>query len=109
MSFSFVRSLTVAVLCSLPSFGAIEGVVNNMTSNKPQAGVTINLVHPGQKGMETLATVKSGADGSFKIDHDVPPPPALLMADFKGVQYNLVIAPGAPTTGLKLNISDTTT
>jgi hypothetical protein len=86
----------------------ISGVVTNDTTGKPQAGVVINLVHPGENGMQTLATVTTGADGSFKIDQPLPPPPALLQATYQAVQYNLVVPPGRPSTGIGLSVYNAT-
>ncbi len=88
--------------------GQISGVVTNATTDRPQAGVVINLVHPGENGMQTLATVKSDADGKFRIDKEVPPPPALLEALYQDVQYNQVLPPGAPTQGVRLRVFNAT-
>ena len=98
----------IAALSATPLFAEISGTVTNGTSGKPQAGVTVTLVHPGENGMESVATVKSGADGSFSIDKPLPPPPALLQAEYQGVQYNLFLQPGAPAIGLKLNVFEPT-
>jgi hypothetical protein len=89
--------------------GQISGIVTNDTTGMPQAGVVVNLIHPGENGMQTLATVKSDADGSFKIDQQVPPPPALLQATYQDVQYNQVLPPNAPTTGVRLKVYNSTT
>jgi hypothetical protein len=98
----------------IPAFGllplyAIDGVVMNATTRKPQAGVKVTLVHPGENGMQQLGSAETDAQGKFQIDKEVPPPPALLQADYKGVNYNLVLAPGAPSSGVSLSVYDTTT
>jgi hypothetical protein len=93
--------LLIPVSCLL---GAIEGTVVNGTTGKPQPSVTISLVQPGANGMQTLASSTSDASGKFSIDHDVPPPPALLQADYKGVTYTQVQPPGQPTTGIQFQI-----
>ena len=82
--------------------GQIDGTVINATSGKPQAGVTVNLIHPGANGMETLGTATSAADGTFKIAKDLPSPPALLRATYQDVEYNQVVPPGTPSSGIKL-------
>lgn len=92
------------VLIPASLFGAIEGTVVNGTTGKPQAAVTVSLVQPGANGMQTLATSTSDANGKFSIDHDLPPPPALLQADYKGVTYTQVQPPGRPTTGIQFQI-----
>jgi hypothetical protein len=88
--------------------GAVDGTVTNATTGKPQASVLVNLVQPGAQGMQTLASMKSDAEGKFKIDKDVPPGPVLLQAMYQGVLYTLVLPPGGPTSGVHVKIYDTT-
>jgi hypothetical protein len=88
--------------------GQISGTVTNDTTGKPQAGVVVTLVHPGENGMETLGKATTDADGSFKIDQPVPPPPALLEAVYQDVQYNKVLPPNAPPTGVRLSVFNST-
>ncbi len=83
---------------------AIEGTVINGTTGKPQPSVTVSLVQPGANGMQALASSISDANGKFSIDHDLPPPPALLQAEYKGVPYTQVQPPGRPTTGIQFQI-----
>jgi hypothetical protein len=101
-------ALVAASLCGLPLFAQIDGTVINATTGKPQAGVMVSLIHPGENGMETLATATSGADGGFKIAKSLPPPPALLRVSFQDVEYNQVVPPGSPSTGIKLSVYDAT-
>jgi hypothetical protein len=86
----------------------ISGVVTNDTTGTPQAGVVVNLIHPGENGMQTLGTSKTDADGKFSIDQPVPPPPALLQATYQDTQYNQVLPPGAPSTGVRLSVYNAT-
>ena len=88
--------------------GAVEGVVVNATTGKPQPSAIVSLVQPGSSGMQTLASVKSGADGTFKIDKDIPPGPALVQALHQGATYNLILTPGSPTTGLAVQVYNST-
>ncbi len=87
---SVARILLLAFLAaaSLPA-ATINGVVNNGTTSKPQAGVHITLLKLDQ-GMVDIGTAVSGADGSFSID--APPPPAdipyLVRADYQDVAYH---------------------
>jgi hypothetical protein len=82
--------------------------VVNATTGQPTPSVTVSLIHPGENGMQTLASVKSGADGSFKLDKDLPPPPALLQGDYQGVTYTQVLPPNRPTTGVKFEVFEST-
>ena len=97
-----------SVLLAQIAQGQISGVVTNDTTGKPQAGVAVTLVHPGQNGMQTLGRATTDADGIFKIDAEVPPPPALLEAVYQEVQYNQVLPPGSPSTGVRLTVFDAT-
>jgi hypothetical protein len=90
-------------------FAAIEGTVINGTTGKPQPSVTVSLVQPGAGGMQAIATSTSDANGKFSIDHDLPPPPALLQADYKGVTYTQVQPPGRPPTGIQFQIYESAT
>jgi len=96
-----VFCLLTPVSCVL---GAIEGTVINGTTGKPEPSVKVSLVQPGANGMQSIASSTSDANGKFSIDHDLPPPPALLQADYKGVQYTQVQPPGRPTTGIQFQI-----
>ncbi len=96
------------LLAALPMF-AIDGVVMNGSTSKPQAGVLVSLMQPGQSGMQNLASTKTDANGMFKIDKQIPPGPAIVQAIYEGATYNNVITPGSPTSGLSIVINDTTT
>lgn len=92
------------VLIPASLFAAIEGTVINGTTGKPEPSVKVSLVQPGAGGMQTLASGTSDNNGKFSIDHELPPPPALLQADYKGVQYTQVQPPGRPTTGIQFQV-----
>ena len=42
-------------------FAAVDGTVINKTTGKPQAGATVTLYKFGSAGMESVESVKSGA------------------------------------------------
>lgn len=94
----------LALLVAASAFGAVSGVTANATTGKPQAGVSIDLVQPGANGMQALGNAKSAADGTFTIDVNIPPGPALLRSTYAGVTYTQAIPPGTPTTGLTVNV-----
>jgi hypothetical protein len=98
---------TAALLCALPLL-AVDGVVMNVSTGKPQPGVAISLVQPSQDGMVPLGNVTSGAQGEFKIDKQYPPGPGLIQATFQGTTYNQIITPGMPTTGIEIKVYDST-
>lgn len=94
-------------LCALPAL-ALDGIVLNGTTRRPQAGVEITLVQPGAKGMNQLGTATSGGDGKFKIDAIIPPGPGLIQASHSGVTYNQIITPGMPLNGVEVKVFDAT-
>ncbi len=106
------RFVFVAALISLgPSsvFAAIDGTVVNRTTDKPQAGVSILLVKPGQQGMQTIGTAVSDASGRFVFEKDQPGGgPELLQANYKGVNYNKLMTPNIPTSNVELDVYEAT-
>jgi hypothetical protein len=96
------------LLTALPLL-AVDGVVINGTTTKPQSGVLVMLMQPGTSGMQTLGSVKTDAEGKFKIDKDIPPGPAILQAIYQGATYNLVLTPGTPKTNTSIVINESTT
>ena len=100
-----MRRFLWVLFCGLPALCAIDGVVVNHTTGQPQPNVLLQLVRPGQGGMQTLATLKSDASGKFQSDTQVAGP-TLIQAIYQGVLYNKMIVPGTPSTGLEVPIYD---
>jgi hypothetical protein len=101
--------LVCALLFGQLALGAIDGTVVNKTMGQAAAGVSITLVKPGQGGMRTLGTTVSDASGHFGFANDEPGGgPQLLQAKFQGVDYNKLMTPASPTTGVQLDIYDAT-
>ena len=103
------RIRTSMILALLPLLAAmawadrITGKVNNGTTGKPAAGVTVTLVDP-MSGMAELATAKSDAQGEFKIEAPAAQGPRLAKAERGGVFYFKMITPGM--TSIDLNVYD---
>jgi len=90
-------------------FASIDGTVVNRTTGKPEAGVSISLVKPGQQGMQTLGTTVSDAAGHFVFEKDQPGGgPQLLQAVYKGVNYNKLMTPNIPTSNVQLEVYEAT-
>jgi len=89
------------------ALAAVDGTVINGTTGKPAPNTIVSLVQPGAGGMQTLASVKSDAQGHFQIDKSVQGP-QLVQALYAGVLYNKVLMPGAPSTGLEVIVFDST-
>jgi len=96
--------VTAASLCA-----AIDGTVINGTTGKPQPGVNITLVKPGQQGMQTIGTTVSDASGHFFFEKDQPGGgPQLLQALYSGINYNKLMTPNIPTSNVELNVFEAT-
>lgn len=103
------RACAVLLLASSGVFAAIDGTVVNRTTGKPQVGVGITLVKPGQQGMQTLGTTVSDASGHYVFEKDQPGGgPQLLQATYKGVNYNKLMTPNIPTSNVELDIYEAT-
>ena len=110
---TWVHATSVAFLFfSLPlAQAAVDGVVTNGTTGKPQPGSTVTLFQTTQQGPQNLGSVKTDAQGKFVFTQDVQPGqgggPLLLQAVHAGVQYNKTIPPGTPTTGVAIPVFET--
>lgn len=90
-------------------FASMDGTVVNSTTGKPQPGVTVLLVKPGQGGMRTLGMTTTDAAGHFVFAKDEPGGgPQLLQAKYKGVDYNKLMTPNIPTSNVELDIYEAT-
>ena len=97
----------LAIWVSLATaFAAVDGTVQNRTTGKPQAGAMVLLFRMGQAGPEMLASTKTDAEGRFSFAQAVQEGPHLLEAPYAGVTYNLMLPPGTPTSGLQLEVFD---
>jgi hypothetical protein len=99
------RFLAFLLCCAPAAVAAIDGVVINRTNDQPQAGATVALFKLGQNGPEQIDQAKSDAQGKFSIAQQTAGPmPYLLRTAFEGVTYNHMLPPGLPTTGLTLDV-----
>lgn len=106
----FPRSVFIRVYPWLICFrllAAVDGTVINRTTGQPAAGTILQLVQPGQGGMQTLGSAKTDADGKFRFDKD-PQGPMLIQAIFSGVLYTKVMMPGAPRNGVEVDVFQAT-
>jgi hypothetical protein len=100
-----MRPVALAFLLAASLRAAIDGTVVNRTTGKPQPGVAITLIKPGQRGMRTLGTTVSDASGHFVFEKDEPGGgPQLLQANYKGVNYNKLMTPNVPTSNVELEV-----
>jgi hypothetical protein len=103
------RYMLCAFLSAAALQASIEGIVVNRSTGKPQPGIHIILVKPGQQGMQTIGTTVSDAAGRFVFEKDQPGgSPQLLQALYDGVTYNKLMTPNIPTSGVELDVYEAT-
>jgi hypothetical protein len=96
------------VLIALPAFGAVTGTVINQSTGKPQAGATVGFNKLGGNGIELIDQAKSDANGNFTINQTPGGGmPYLLRTVYDGVSYNHMLPPGSPTTGITVDVFNT--
>ena len=81
---------------------AVDGMVLNGTTGRPQAGVPVTLVSVSGAGMQPQGSTTSDPAGRFRFSETLQGP-SLLQASYQGVTYNLMVQPAA-STGLTLQI-----
>lgn len=103
-----MRTVALVLLFVAGCHAGVEGVVMNGTTGKPQRAATVSLLKLSGAGMEPVATVKSDALGKFRVE-TTPDGAHLLQTIYRGVAYNQVISSGSSTTGLTLEVFDSST
>jgi hypothetical protein len=89
---------------SLANAAALEGIVLNGATGKPQPGATVTLFRlASANGPEALETVKSDSSGKFSMTKEVPGP-RMIQAAFDGVTYSTVITPATPPGAITVNV-----
>jgi hypothetical protein len=100
------------LLAAANAFAAVDGVVTNGATGKPQPGSTVTLFQTTNQGPQNLGSVKTDAQGKFAFPQDVQPGvgggPLLLQAVYDGVQYNKTITPGVPTSNVEIPVFPST-
>ncbi|MGA2878068.1 MAG: hypothetical protein ABSG13_03885 [Bryobacteraceae bacterium] len=100
--------MTRAALCLLlaiaPALAAVDGVIINGTTGQPEPNTVVQLIQPTQAGMQNLGSTKTDAQGKFSFDNNDDSGPRLIQAIFQGVQYNKMVPPGMPSTGVQIPV-----
>lgn len=95
------------LLVAAPLYAAITGTVINQSTGKPQPGATVAFYRVATAtGPELIDQAKSDAQGKFTINQ-TPQGPTLLRTAFDGITYNHMLPPGSPTSGLTLDVYNT--
>ena len=98
-----MKPLSALLLLALPGMAAVTGTVVNRTTGQPLAGATVELNRLSENGVEPIGEARTGAQGRFSFDRDAQGPQLLRVA-FDGVTYFRTLPPGAPTTGIALDV-----
>ncbi|HWQ52975.1 MAG TPA: hypothetical protein VN442_04775 [Bryobacteraceae bacterium] len=99
------RALAI-ILLALPAMAAVDGTVVNRTTGKPATGAVVTLYQMGQGGMSPLETMRADGEGRFAATKDAEGP-KLLQVIFDGVVYSQMLTPGTPTTGVTVDVYNT--
>ncbi len=103
-----VKTAALLLLTIAPAFAAVDGVIVNGSTGKPEPNITVLLIQPTQAGMKNLGTTKSDAEGKFSFDSNDAAGPRLIQAIYQGVQYNKMVPPGMPSTGIQVPVYPST-
>ena len=99
-----MRPIVCFLLLLWPAFGAVDGVIINGATGKQEPNTEVMLIQPTQAGMKNLGSTKSDVQGKFSFDNNDESGPRLIQAIFQGVQYNKMVAPGMPSTGVQIPV-----
>jgi hypothetical protein len=101
-----MKTAALLMVTAALASAAVEGTVQNLTSDQGQANAVVTLVELGT-GMNTLGSVRTDASGKFTFAADLKPgTPYLIQALYGGVTYNQMLQPGGPSSGLRLEVYD---
>ncbi|HTX35891.1 MAG TPA: carboxypeptidase-like regulatory domain-containing protein [Bryobacteraceae bacterium] len=105
-----MKPLALLFLTASAGMAAITGTVINRTTGKPQEGATVVLNLLAQQGITMIDQAKSDAQGHFTINQDLQPGgPSLLRTAFDGVTYNHMLPPGSATSGITVDVYNSST
>ena len=93
-------------LCCASAAAAIDGVVVNRSTGEPQPGVAVSVSKmSAETGMlsDNAGSAKTDAQGKFAFTASVDGP-TLLRATWDGVTYSHMLRPGAPSSGVSLDV-----
>ena len=103
-------ALTAFLLLPVVGWGAIQGKVYNETTGSFVPRVPVTLIEiGGAQGMAPVDEVYTSSDGSFAFDRELGGTDGravhgMLRAEFEGVSYSQIIAPGAPTDDVRVTV-----
>jgi hypothetical protein len=103
-----MKTAALLLLAIAPAFATVDGVIVNGATGKPEPNTLVLLIQPTAAGMKNLGTTKSDAQGKFSFDSNDESGPRLIQAVFDGVQYNKMVPPGMPSSGVQIPVFPST-
>ena len=100
------KSLVLLFAAAATMFAAVDGTVVNQTTGRPEPGADVSVFNLSQNGPELLDSAKSDANGHFSINKTLEMGPHLIEVQHGGITYNTMVPPGRPSTGLQLDVYD---
>ena len=88
---------------------AVSGTVVNQSTGQPQSGATVTLYKLGADGPEAMTSIKSTGGGVFEMPDTPQGGPHMVQTVYGGITYNKMLPPGRPTTGLTIEVFNSTT
>jgi hypothetical protein len=99
-----MRLAALLAILGVPAMAAISGTVVNRTTGQPQAGATVGF-YKLETQFVLSKEVKTDAKGNFSIDDAAGDPnPHMIRTTYEGVGYIHMLPPGSGTTGLTLDV-----
>ena len=98
------------LLLPVVGWGAVHGRVYNGTTGSFVPRVPVTLIEiGGAQGMAPVDEIYTGADGSFAFDRELGGANGravhgMLRAEFEGVSYSQIIAPGGQTDDVRVTV-----
>lgn len=96
-----MKSLILLLLAAAGLSAAVEGVVVNRTTGKPQAGVEVVMTTMGAGGMQPAGRAVTDAAGKFRLESSTDAA-HLIQALWQGVTYNKSLQQGTPTVEIEV-------
>ena len=84
----------------------IDGTVVNKTTGQPVSGTSVSLVKASAQGMKPAGNATTDATGKFNIEGTAEGI-AMLQVTFEGVNYNKLLEPGTPPSGVEIAVFST--
>ena len=104
-----ISAVLVALAFAAQLSAAVDGTVINKSTGQAAASIPVSLIRPGQNGMKPVGSTTTDADGRFHFEENSPAAgPQLLQANYGGINYNKLLTPNMPTSGVELNVYEAT-